>query len=506
MNWFNDLLTVLYPEILLLFALTVAIFLSTSKFNNTIWIFTTVFLITGALHIIRNQLSISGPISILGGMFIADKLSIIFRLITLVITTLVLLGSVKYMEGFIHKSEFIILLLSSVLGIMFLIGANDLITIFIALETLGLSSILLVGYSKYDNRSNEASLKYLVNSASASAIFLFGLSILYGLSGSTQLPEIKYKLLQLSQDGVLSNALITVILILIVAGLAFKLSTVPMHMWTPDVYEGAPTPVTAFLSVASKAAAFALTLRIMVSLLDFANNLWQPIIAVMSILSMVIGNFVALSQVINKTSIKRLMAYSSIAQIGYILTGIALFTNESLNAATFYLIIYSVMNIGAFLGIIAFGNEVNSDSISDYSGLAQKKPFLVFALAVCLFNLAGLPLPPAGFIAKFMLIKAAFESGLLGLILGSVALVTTILSIYYYSYVAKLMIVDKPSNAVENISSNKLALGKSGELYAAITVTIIGIFICALFSNQIITITNSTITELFQTKDLISFK
>ncbi len=506
MNWLNDLMTVLYPEILLLFALTIAILLSTSKFNNTIWIFTTIFLITGALHIIRNQFSISEPMSILGGMFIADRLSIIFRLITLVITTLVLLGSVKYLEGFIHRSEFIILLLTSVLGIMFLIGANDLVAIFIALETLGLSSILLVGYSKYDTRSNEASLKYLVNSASASAIFLFGLSILYGLTGSTQLPEIKYKLLQLSQDGVLSNPLIAVILILIICGLAFKLSSVPMHMWAPDVYEGAPTPVTAFLSVASKAAAFALTLRIMVSLFDFANNIWQPIIAVIAVLSMVIGNFVALGQIINKASIKRLMAYSSIAQIGYILTGIALFTNESLNAATFYLVIYSIMNIGAFLGIIAFGNETNSDSISDYSGLAQKKPFLAFALAVCFFNLAGLPLPPAGFIAKFILIKASFEAGLFGIMLGSIALITTILSIYYYSYIAKLMIVDKPSLSVQNINSNKSALGKSGELYAAITLTIIGIFLCTVFSNPILKITNSTITELFPGNNFISFK
>ena len=151
-------------------------------------------------------------------------------------------------------------------------------------------------------------------------------------------------------------------------------------------------------------------------------------------------------------------------------------------------------------------NETNSDSISDYSGLAQKKPFLAFALAVYFFNLAGLPLPPAGFIAKFILIKASFEAGLFGIILGSIALITTILSIYYYSYIAKLMIVDKPSLPVQNINSNKSALGKSGELYAAITLTIIGIFICTVFSNPILKITNSTITGLFPGSNFISFK
>ena len=504
--WLKDLISILYPEILVLLALVIAIFLSTSKFKDIIWITSVLLMAVGCFHIIKNQLNFIEPIKVLGGMFIADDLSIIFRLLTLILSILIILGSVKYSEGFTHKSEFIIIFLGSVLGIMFLISANDLITLFVALETLSLSSIMLVGYAKYDLRSNEASLKYLLNSASASAIFLFGLSILYGLTGATQFYEIKYQLIQQFNNGTLSQPIIGIVLLLIIGGLAFKLAACPLHMWSPDVYEGAPTPVTAFLSVASKAAGFAITLRLIFNLFDFAADLWQPVIIIISILSMVIGNIVALGEVINKASIKRLMAYSSIAQIGYILIGLGLANNLAVSASIFYLIIYSFMNLGAFLCIIAFGNEANSDSISDYKGLAKKKPLLALALSICLFNLAGLPIPPAGFIAKFILFKASFDSGIMGIILGSVALITTILSIYYYSYIAKLMIVDEPSKAVLNIDSNKDAIGKSNELNAAILATVTAIFLLAVFSSPLLKVSNKTTASISSKNQLIGYK
>lgn len=496
MPWINDLISILYPELLVLLALIIAIFLCTTKYKDIIWLVSTMLLLCGCIHIIKTQLSLTEPIQILSGMFIADKLSIIFRLLILIISILIILGSIKYSEGFVHKSEFIVILLSSILGSMFLVGANDLITLFIALETLGLSSILLVGYSKYDLRSNEASLKYLLNSAGASAIFLFGLSMIYGLTGATQFQEVKFRFIQLNNDGALNSSVVAVALILIIGGLAFKLASVPLHMWSPDVYEGAPTPATAFLSVISKAAGFVISLRLIIVLFDFANNLWQPLLITLSVLSMVIGNLIALGEVINKASIKRLMAYSSIAQIGYILIGLALFTNESITSSIFYLIIYSFMNIGAFLCIISFGNEANSDSISDYNGLSKVKPLLAFAFAVCLFNLAGLPIPPAGFIAKFILFKAAFNAGLVGIMLGTIGLITTILSIYYYLYIVKLMVVDEPSKAVLGIGSNKEALGKSNALNLAIAASVVAVFLITIVTSPILklanTATNST--------------
>ncbi|MBI3590167.1 MAG: NADH-quinone oxidoreductase subunit NuoN [Candidatus Melainabacteria bacterium] len=504
MLWFKDLISILYPELLVLSAIVIAVFLSTSKYKDIIWITSTLLMFTGCVHIIKNQLNITEPVQILSGMFIADNLSVVFRLLILTTAILLILGSVKYTNGFIHKSEFMIILLSAVLGSLFLVGANDLITLFIALETLGLSSILLAGYSKYDLRSNEASIKYLLNSASASAIFLFGLSILYGITGATQFQEIKYKLLQLSGDGNLNSSIIVVLLILIVAGLGFKLASAPFHMWSPDVYDGAPTPATAFLSVISKASGFAISLRLIITLFDFTSNLWQPMIITISVLSMIIGNFVALGEAINKSSIKRLMAYSSIAQIGYILIGLALFRTETITSSIFYLIIYSIMNLGAFLCIIAFGNEANSDSISDYSGLSQKRPLLAFAFSVCLFNLAGLPIPPAGFIAKFILFKSSFDCGFAGIVLGSIALITTILSIYYYSLIVKLMIVDKPSNAVLNMDSNKESLGKSNELNSAILISVIAIFIITAYSNPLLKIAGKTTSSISTKNQLIS--
>ena len=506
MQWFKDLIYIIYPEVLVSIGLIVAIILSTTKYKSIIWTTSILFLLTACTHIVKNLFPLTEEVQILSGMLVVDQLSIIFKALILGLAILLILGSIKYSDGFIHKSEFVIVLLTAILGSMFLISSNDTITLFISLETLGLSSIMLAGYSKYDSRSNEASLKYLLNSASASAIFLFGLSLLYGLTGQTQFQEIKYKLFQLSSHHELNHLTISLILMLIIAGLGFKLASAPFHMWSPDVYEGSPTPATAFLSVISKIAGIGITIRLLGTLFDFAHSTWQPMLIIISILSMVIGNFIALGEVLNKASIKRLMAYSSIAQIGYILIGIALFTKETIAGSVFYLIIYSIMNLGAFLCIIAFGNESNSDSITDYSGLAKKKPLLALAFAICLLNLGGLPIPPAGFIAKFILFKVSFEAGSIGILLGTIALITTILSIYYYSYIVKLMIVNNPSQVVLNMDTNKQSLGKSFELNSAITFAVIAIFLSFIVSYPLLKLSNKTISMLPENKNLISYK
>lgn len=500
----KDIASVIYPEILLFTALLIAILFSTSKLKNYIWLTSSVLMLSGCIYLLQNP--VFKPIEILNGMFISDDLSFVFRFLTLIIALLITLGASRYSDGFVHKGEFMIILISAVIGIMFLAGANDLITIFVALETLSLGSIMLSGYSKYDLRSNESALKYLLNTASASGIFLFGLSIVYGLTGSTQLDDIRHKLIDLNNTNALNQNIVVIALILIIAGLAFKLGSAPMHMWSPDVYEGAPTPATAFLSVASKAGGFAITLRLLLIVFAFSAEAWRPIIIIISALSMLIGNLVALGEVLNNASIKRLMAYSSIAQVGYILMGVALNTHETVSASIFYLIVYSLMNIGAFLCIIAFGNEANSDIISDYSGLAKKKPLLAFAFAICLFNLAGLPIPPAGFIAKFILFKSAFEAGNMGILLGSIALITTILSVFYYLYIAKLMIVDKPSTAVLNIDSNKESLGPSFELNGAILVSITALFVLSIISNPILQHTDKLAKTLSYTSQVITFR
>lgn len=504
MMLFKDIVPIIYPEILLVVALVIAIILSTTKFKGYIWIPTVSLMAAGCVFLLKN--TISKPVEILNGAFVFDDLSYLFRILILIVAILITLGSNKYTEGFVHKGEFMVVLIASVIGAMFLASANDLITIFVALETLSLSSILLSGYSKYDSRSNEAALKYLLNSAAASAIFLFGLSIIYGLSGSTQLDEIKYKLIQLNNAGGLNQNILAIGLILIIGGLAFKLASAPIHMWSPDVYEGSPTPATAFLSVASKAGSFAITLRLLLIAFGFSFNLWQPLIIIISVLSMLVGNFVALGEVINKTSIKRLMAYSSIAQVGYLLIGVALNTHEAISASIFYIVIYSIMNLGAFLCIIAFGNESNSDSIPDYSGLAKKRPLLAFAFCICLFNLAGLPIPPAGFIAKFILFKSAFSAGNIGIFLGTIALITTILSVFYYLYIVKLMVIDKPSEVVLNMDSNKDSIGKSMELNTAILVSVAAVIVLSVICSPILQRTSTIAKTINYTKQVISHK
>ena len=473
----------IYPEILLLIGLITAIILSTTKFKNIIWLISIILMISACLYLLRIQSQ--EKTLLLNGMFIFDPLSTIFKLLTLFLVIILTLGSIKYTNGFVHKTEFLILLLSATISILFLISSNDLITLFVSLETLSLSSIMLSGYSKYDLRSNEASIKYLLNSASASSIFLFGLSIIYGLCRTTQFDEIKFKLLSLDSQSS-TYMILSLALILIVSGIAFKLASAPFHMWSPDVYEGSPTPTTAFLATASKLATFAIAIRLLIGMFGAFSIMWQPILIVISILSMVIGNLTALGEVLSKGSIKRLMAYSSIAQIGYILIGLTLCKPETISSSIFYLVIYSIMNLCAFLCIIAFGNETNSDSIPDYAGLVKVKPLLTAAFSICLFNLAGLPIPPAGFIAKFILFKASFEAGTLGIFLAIIALITTILSVFYYSYIVKLMVVDKPSEAISNIGSEKSAIGVSLRLNTAIIISAITIFILSFASNQLL--------------------
>ena len=376
------------------------------------------------------------------GSFLADNLSIAFRGVVASSTLLSLLISWRYVErSGTPVGEYAAILLAATLGAMVLCGSTDLVTIFVSLETLSVASYLLAGYMKRDARSSEASLKYLLVGSAAAAVFLYGASLLYGLTGgSTNLDAVALAL-QTSATPVAALALVFVL-----ATVAFKIAAVPFHQWTPDVYEGSPTPVVAFLSVGSKAAGFALALRILVGCFEGFQEQWKLLFTVLAILSMVLGNIVALAQ----TSMKRMLAYSSIGQAGFVMIGLVCGTEDGFAAMVLYMAAYLFMNLGAFACIILFSLRTGSDRISDYAGLYQKDPLITLGLSLCLLSLGGIP-PMLGFFAKIYLFFAGWADHQYLLVV--VGLVTSVVSIYYYISVIKMMVVKEPQEASDVVKA-----------------------------------------------------
>jgi NAD(P)H-quinone oxidoreductase subunit 2 len=429
------------------------------------------------------------PISFLGA-FNGDNLSIVLRAIVALSTAVTILMSIRYVEqSGTALAEFIAILLSATLGGMFLCGANELVTIFISLELLSISSYLMTGYMKRDPRSNEAALKYLLIGASSSAIFLYGISLLYGLSGGeTNLNEIATHLTGVSGGQSLGLA---IALVFAIAGIAFKISAVPFHQWTPDVYEGSPTPVVAFLSVGSKAAGFALAIRLLVTAFSLVTEEWQFIFTALAILSMVLGNVVALAQ----TSMKRMLAYSSIAQAGFVMIGLIAGTDSGYSSIIFYLMIYLFMNLGAFTCVILFSLRTGTDQISEYAGLYQKDPLLTLGLSICLLSLGGIP-PLAGFFGKIYLFWAGWQAGLYGLVL--LGLITSVASIYYYIRVVKMMVVKEPhemSEVVKNYPEIRWNLQGMRPLQAGLVLSVIATTLAGILSNPLFTLANESVTS-----------
>ncbi|MCY7337485.1 MAG: NAD(P)H-quinone oxidoreductase subunit N, partial [Chamaesiphon sp.] len=355
--------------------------------------------------------------------------------------------------------------------------------------TLSISSYLMTGYMKRDPRSNEAALKYLLIGASSSAVFLYGVSLLYGLSGGeTTLPEIAIGIA--NANGSLSLGLV-VSLVFVIAGIAFKISAVPFHQWAPDVYEGSPTPVVAFLSVGSKAAGFALAIRLLVTAFPQVIEQWHFVFTVLAILSMVLGNVVALAQ----TSMKRMLGYSSIAQAGFVMIGMVIGTETGYASMVFYLLVYLFMNLGAFACVILFTLRTGTDRISDYSGLYQKDPFLTLALSICLLSLGGIP-PLAGFFGKIYIFWAGWKAGAYGLVL--LALVTSVVSIYYYLRVVKMMVVKEPnemSDVVRNYPVTNWNLPGMRPLQVATLATLIATSLAGILSNPLFTLANDSVSH-----------
>lgn len=421
------------------------------------------------------------------GSFRSDNLSLLFRGIIALSSVVTILMSIRYVEQTGSAlGEFLTVLLTATVGGMFLAGAEELVMIFVSLETLSIASYIMTGYMKRDLRSNEASLKYLLIGAASSAIFLYGSSLLYGLSGgSTSLVSIA---------GAISGQSLGLLiaLVFVIAGISFKISAVPFHQWTPDVYEGAPTPVVAFLSVGSKAAGFALAIRFLTLAFPSLAADWQVIFTVLAILSMILGNVVALAQ----TSMKRMLAYSSIAQAGFVMIGFLIGTEAGYASMMFYLLIYLFMNLGAFTCIILFSLRTGTDDINEYAGLYQKDPLLTLGLSLCLLSLGGIP-PLAGFFGKLYLFWAGWQAGAYGLVL--LGLLTSVISIYYYIRVVKMMVVKEPqemSDAVKNYPEiNWKAFGMR-PLQVGLIVTVIATSLAGILGNPLFNLVNASVTTI----------
>ncbi|MCU0569269.1 MAG: NAD(P)H-quinone oxidoreductase subunit N [Oculatellaceae cyanobacterium Prado106] len=428
------------------------------------------------------------PNGFLGG-FNADDLSIVFRGIVALSASVTLLLSVRYVEqSGTPLGEFIVILLTATLGGMFLSGADELVMVFVSLETLSIASYLLTGYMKRDPRSNEAALKYLLIGAASSAIFLYGVSLLYGLSGGeTRLSQITTNLLANNANESIG---VVIALVFVIAGIAFKIAAVPFHQWTPDVYEGSPTPVVAFLSVGSKAAGFALAIRLLVNAFPMVSEQWHFVMTALALLSMVLGNVVALAQ----GSMKRMLAYSSIGQAGFVMIGLIIGTDAGYASMVFYLMVYLFMNLGGFACVILFTLRTGTDEITEYSGLYQKDPLLTLCLSICLLSLGGIP-PLAGFFGKIYLFWAGWQAGAYWLVL--IGLLTSVVSIYYYIRVVKMMVVKEPeemSEAVKNYPAISWTAFGMRPLQVGLIVCLVATSLAGILSNPLFNLANNSVT------------
>lgn len=450
---------------------------------------TIVGLLLSLIPLYQQWVSVGNPIAFVGE-FNSDALSLIFRGIIALSAAVTAAMSIRYIDQTgTALAEFLIILMTATLGGMLLSGADELVAVFVALETLSISSYLLTGYTKRDPRSNEAALKYLLIGASSSAIFLYGASLLYGLSGGeTRLSAIAASLASGSEAQSLG---LVVALVFVIAGIAFKISAVPFHQWTPDVYEGSPTPVVAFLSVGSKAAGFALAIRMLVTAFPLLSEEWHFILAALAVLSMILGNVVALAQ----TSMKRLLAYSSIGQAGFVMLGLIAGTEAGYASAIFYLLVYLFMNLGGFICVILFTLRTGTDDIAEYSGLYQKDPLLTLGLSLCLLSLGGIP-PMAGFFGKLYLFWAGWQAGLYGLVL--IALITSVISIYYYIRVVKMMVVKEPqemSESVKNYPPITWNLPGMRALQVSLILMVVATSLAGILSNPLFIMANDSVTR-----------
>ena len=396
-------------------------------------------------------------------MFKVDNFSLFFNIIFLVSTILVSLISMSYLGRDDRKQgPYYLLILLATLGMMLMAAGNELIIVFLGLELMSLSLYVLAGYFRDNPASSEAGMKYLLLGAFASAFFLYGIALIYGGAGTTNVPAIAEAITTENKSPLLLAGMF-----LLIVGFGFKVAIVPFHQWAPDVYEGAPTTIAAFISAGPKAAGFAAFLRIFMEALPNLQVEWSGVVIVLAMLTMTVGNVIAIAQ----TSIKRMLAYSSIAHAGYVLIGLAAANNDGISSAMLYLLVYCVMNIGAFGAVIlAKTDDGESLMISDYAGLGLRKPLLAMFMTIMLLSLAGFP-PTAGFVGKFYIFKSAVQAGHIWLVI--VGAINTAISAFYYLRVVVTMYMREPEEELPFASYPSTLV--VGLVLAAIGVLLIGI-------------------------------
>nr|YP_010130334.1 NADH-plastoquinone oxidoreductase subunit 2 [Dodartia orientalis]YP_010130349.1 NADH-plastoquinone oxidoreductase subunit 2 [Dodartia orientalis]QPZ51256.1 NADH-plastoquinone oxidoreductase subunit 2 [Dodartia orientalis]QPZ51261.1 NADH-plastoquinone oxidoreductase subunit 2 [Dodartia orientalis]WGC93329.1 NADH-plastoquinone oxidoreductase subunit 2 [Dodartia orientalis]WGC93343.1 NADH-plastoquinone oxidoreductase subunit 2 [Dodartia orientalis] len=512
--------SLIFPECILIFGLILLLMIDlTSDQKDIPWLYfisstSLVMSITVLLFRWREE-----PMISFSGNFQTNNFNEIFQFLILLCSTLCIPLSVEYIECTeMAITEFLLFVLTATLGGMFLCGANDLITIFVAPECFSLCSYLLSGYTKKDVRSNEATMKYLLMGGASSSILVHGFSWLYGLSGGEiELQEIVNGLIN---TQMYNSPGISIALIFITVGIGFKLSPAPSHQWTPDVYEGVrfvreiPTslsisemfgffktpwtcrremlsplgPIVAFLSVTSKVAASASATRIFDIPFYFSSNEWHLLLEILAILSMILGNIIAITQ----TSMKRMLAYSSIGQIGYVIIGIIVGdSNDGYASMITYMLFYISMNLGTFACIVLFGLRTGTDNIRDYAGLYTKDPFLALSLALCLLSLGGLP-PLAGFFGKLYLFWCGWQAGLYSLVL--IGLLTSVVSIYYYLKIIKLLMTGRNQEITPHVRNYRRSpLRSNNSIELSMIVCVIASTIPGISMNPIIAIAQDTL-------------
>ena len=408
--------------------------------------------------------------SLFNEMFVYDGLARYTKSLILVGTILSLLISIKpqKIDGF-NKPEYPVLILFSVIGMLLMSSSMDLISLYMALELQSLPLYVIAAINRDNLKSSEAGLKYFILGALSSGLLLFGMSLVYGAVGDTSFSSIS----EFSSQGMTNLLLIGLVFML--AGLAFKISLVPFHMWTPDVYEGAPTPVTAFFAIVPKIAAMTVMIRFTFFAFDSSISSWQQVIVILSLLSMILGSFAAIMQ----TNLKRLMAYSSIAHMGYALVGIASGILEGISGLLIYMLIYIVMNIGSFIIILSMRRDNQSvEDIYDLKGISKTHPFIAFSFVILMFSMAGIP-PLAGFFGKWVVFYSAVNSGLL--FLAVIGVLTSVVGAFYYLRIIKIMYFEENEVKLDIIDN------KSSMLILGLMIAIIVLF--GIFLNWLIEIT-----------------
>ena len=427
----------------------------------------------------------SGAMTGFSGSLVVDHYSLFFKFLILAATGLVIVASHNAPASIReHRAEYFALLMMASGGLMLLAASTELVSIYVSLELSALATVALIALAK-DNRSTEASLKFLVLSAISSGIMLFGFALVLGLTGSTRLVDIADRLTPFSQ--LIDQPALLLGVIFIVAGFGFKVSSVPFQMWVPDVYEGAPTPVSAYLSVASKAAGFAVLVRVFFLAFGEMAEEWSLLFAILAAVSMFIGNLVAIAQ----SNIKRMLGYSTIAHAGFIMVGLAAIGREGealgpgAESLIFYLVAYAATNLAAFFGVIAISGAIKSELIRDYAGLGRRNPVLALGLAISLVSLMGIP-PTAGFWAKLNVFRAAVETDLVWL--AVVGMVNSVISAYFYLRVIKAMYLSPYPR--ENAISTSLPVN------GAMAVSIAGVLFMGVAPHFVIDLVSTAVTTL----------